>query len=203
MAQRLGIIPLELARNADSLALPQTHSVRICRSPGSPGDSCAREPVCSKLLPGSFVTACLPGASVCLRPSQSSGRNTGSLGDFLPPGSFLLMVSCLSLCWDIRLSSISFKPVFVIKPEFQTQSSLTIFHQKILKRIALNRSLLSEEGGRNSVNGVMDRDSGFWGAQQAALRVGVPGGWMPHMRGDSKAALTLWGVPSLVGNGFG
>lgn len=48
------------------------------------------------------------------------------------------MISDLSLGWGIELSMVSFKPVSVSKSKFRDQSSLTVFHLKIKKRIALN-----------------------------------------------------------------
>lgn len=48
------------------------------------------------------------------------------------------MISDLSLGWGIELSMVSFKAVTVIKSKFRDQGSLTVFHLKVKKRIALN-----------------------------------------------------------------
>lgn len=91
-----------------------------------------------QLLPVSFTRALSPRPSVHSRPSQSLDKNLGSLVTFQTLGSFFLMISDLSLGWGIELSMVSFKAVTVIKSKFRDQGSLTVFHLKVKKRIALN-----------------------------------------------------------------
>lgn len=142
MAQWQGIT-LELVRNALSAATPDPLNQSLQGLTKSPGDSNVHESLSAgiylfQLLPVSFTRALSPRPSVHSSPSQSLDKNLGSLVAFQLLGSFFLMISDLSLGWGIELSMVSFKPVSVIKSKFRDQSSLTVFHLKIKKRIALN-----------------------------------------------------------------
>lgn len=142
MAQWQGSTP-ELVRNALSAATPDPLNQNLRGLTKSPGDSNVHESLSTgiylfQLLPTSFTRALSPRPSVHSRPSLSLDKNLGSLVAFQPLGSFFLMISDLSLGWGIEFSMVSFKPVSVIKSKFWDQSSLTVFHLKIKKRIALN-----------------------------------------------------------------